>query len=209
MRVILPLPKELGYALEMSEVTRILDSLGTGESESADELLPLVYGELRQLAAAKMAGERAGHTLQATALVHEVWIKLAGAEGGSLKWNGRRHFYAAAAEAMRRILIDYARRKLAARRGGEWLEITFGDFEAPRSVRADEMIDLNDALDRLNNEDPEKAEVAKLRLFGGLTVPEIVLALGASESTIKRRWTFAKAWLSRELKDGKTKMDSP
>ena len=193
----------------MSEVTRILDSLGTGESESAAELLPLVYGELRQLAAAKMAGERAGHTLQATALVHEVWIKLVGAESGSLEWNGRRHFYAAAAEAMRRILIDHARRKLAARRGGEWLEITFGDFEDPQSVRADEMIDLNDALDRLNNEDPEKAEVAKLRLFGGLTVPEIALALGASESTIKRRWTFANAWLSRELKDGKTKTDSP
>ena len=153
----------------MSEVTRILDSLGTGESESTAELLPLVYGELRQLAAAKMASERAGHTLQATALVHEVWIKLVGAEGGSLEWNGRRHFYAAAAEAMRRILIDHARRKLAARRGGEWLEITFGDFEAPQSVRADEMIDLNDALDRLNNEDPEKAEVAKLRLFGVAT----------------------------------------
>lgn len=193
----------------MSDVTRLLESLGTGDSGSAEVLLPVVYEELRQLAAAKMAGERAGHTLQATALVHEVWIKLVGAEGGSLKWNGRRHFYAAAAEAMRRILIDYARRKLAARRGGEWLEITFGDFEAPRSVRADEMIDLNDALDRLNTEDPEKAEVAKLRLFGGLTVPEIALALGASESTIKRRWTYAKAWLSRELKDGKTKTDSP
>ena len=192
----------------MSDVTRIVDSLRSGESESAAELLPLVYGELRQLAAAKMASERAGHTLQPTALVHEVWIKLAGAEGGSLDWNGRRHFYAAAAEAMRRILIDHARRKLAARRGGEWLEITFGDFEAPQSVCADEMIDLNDALDRLNNEDPEKAEVAKLRLFGGLTVPEMALALGASESTIKRRWTFAKAWLSRELKDGKTKTDS-
>ena len=107
----------------MSEVTRILDSLGTGESESAADLLPLVYEELRQLATAKMAGERAGHTLQATALVHEAWIKLVGGEGGSLEWNGRRHFYAAAAEAMRRILIDYARRKLAARRGGEWLEI--------------------------------------------------------------------------------------
>jgi RNA polymerase sigma factor (TIGR02999 family) len=192
----------------MSEVTCILDSLGTGESDSAAELLPLVYGELRQLAAAKMASERAGHTLQATALVHEVWIKLVGAEGGSLEWNGRRHFYAAAAEAMRRILIDHARRKLAARRGGEWLEITFGDFEAPESVRADEMIDLNDALDGLNNEDPEKAEVAKLRLFGGLTVPEIALALDASESTIKRRWNFANAWLSKELKEGKTKTDS-
>ena len=192
----------------MSEVTRILDSLATGESESSAELLPLVYGELRQLAAAKMAGERAGHTLQATALVHEAWIKLVEAEGGSLEWNGRQHFYAAAAEAMRRILIDHARRKLAARRGGEWLEITFGDFEAPQSVRASEMIDLDDALDRLNSEDPEKAEVAKLRLFGGLTVPEIALALGASESTIKRRWTFANAWLSRELKDGKTKTDS-
>ena len=192
----------------MSDVTRILKSLETGESESSDELLPLVYGELRQLAAAKMAGERAGHTLQATALVHEVWIKLVEAEGGSLEWNGRRHFYAAAAEAMRRILIDHARRKLAGRRGGgEWLEITFGDFEAPQSVRADEMIDLNDAMDRLTSEDPEKAEVANLRLFGCLTVPEIALTLDASESTIKRRWIFAKAWLSRELKDEEIKTD--
>jgi len=171
----------------MSEVTRMLESLGGGDPESSEDLLPLVYEELRQLAAAKMESERAGHTLQATALVHEVWIKLAGAEGGSLKWNDRRHFYAAASEAMRRILIDHARRKLASSRGGEWLEITFGDFEAPRSVRADAMIDLNDVLDRLTEEDPEKAEVAKLRLFGGLTVPEMSLALGASESTIKRR----------------------
>lgn len=130
-RVFLSLPKELGNLPGMSEVTRILESLGIGESESSAELLPLVYGELRQLAAAKMAGERAGHTLQATALVHEAWIKLVEAEGGSLEWNGRQHFYAAAAEAMRRILIDHARRKLAARRGGEWLEITFGDFKGP------------------------------------------------------------------------------
>ena len=185
----------------MPEVTRLLESLGGDDPESAGELLPLVYEELRQLAAAKMASEREGHTLQATALVHEVWIKLAGAEGGSLKWNDRRHFYAAAAEAMRRILIDHARRKLASRRGGEWLEVTFGDFEAPRKVRAEEMIDLSDALEKLSQEDPAKVEVAQLRLFGGLTIPEIAQALDASESTIKRRWTFAKAWLSRELKE--------
>ena len=144
----------------MSEVTRILNSIDTGDSKSADELLPRVYDELRQLAAARMAGERAGHTLQGTALVHEAWIKLAGPDGEALHWEGRRHFYAAAAEAMRRILIDHARRKMAARRGGDWLQITFGDHEAPRSVTPPEMIDLNDALEKLAAIDKVKAEVA-------------------------------------------------
>ena len=184
----------------MSEVTQILSSIGSGGGESADDLLPLVYDELRRLAAARMSAERGDHTLQATALVHEAWIKLAGPDGEALQWNDRRHFYAAAAEAMRRILIDHARRKMAARRGGDWLRITFGDHESPHSATPPEMIDLNDALDRLAEIDEQKAEVAKLRLFGGLTVVEVAAALDVSEATIKRRWSYVKAWLSRELK---------
>jgi RNA polymerase sigma factor (TIGR02999 family) len=191
--------------LIVSDVTHILNSIGSGDPESADDLLPLVYDELRQLAAARMSGERAGHTLQATALVHEAWVKLAGSDGEALHWNGRRHFYAAAAEAMRRILIDHARRKMTARRGGDWLRITFGDHEAPRSATPPEMIDLNDALERLAEIDEEKAEVAKLRLFGGLTVVEIASTLDVSEATITRRWSYVKAWLSRELKRDDTK----
>lgn len=180
----------------------------SGGSESADDLLPLVYDELRQLASARMASERSGHTLQATALVHEAWIKLAGPDGEGLQWNDRRHFYAAAAEAMRRILIDHARRKMAGRRGGDWLQITFGDHEAPRSATPPEIIDLNDALDRLAEIDEERAEVAKLRLFGGLTVVEIAATLDISEATIKRRWSYVKAWLSRELSRDDTKAEN-
>ena len=191
----------------MSDVTRILNSIGSGDSESADDLLPLVYDELRQLAAARMSGERAGHTLQATALVHEAWIKLAGTDGEANHWNGRRHFYAAAAEAMRRILIDHARRKMADRRGGDWLRITFGDHEAPRSATPPEMIDLDAALGRLAEIDEEKAEVAKLRLFGGLTVGEIASTLDVPQATVKGRWSYVKAWLSRELMRDDTKTE--
>ena len=192
----------------MSDITRILHSIESGDPKLAGDLLPLVYDELRQLAAARMSGERAGHTLQATALVHEAWIRLTGSDGKALRWNSRRHFYAAAAEAMRRILIDHARRKMAARRGGDWLRITFGDHEDPRSATPPEMIDLNDALERLAEIDAEKAEVAKLRLFAGLTVVEIAAALDVSEATIKRRWSYVKAWLSRELKRDDTKTEN-
>ncbi len=191
----------------MSEVTRILSSIGSDDSGSADDLLPLVYDELRRLAAARMGGECPGHTLQATALVHEAWIKLAGSEGEEIHWNGRHHFYAAAADAMRRILIDHARRKMAARRGGDWLEVTFGDHEAPRSATPPELIDLNDAVERLAEIDEEKAKVAKLRLFVGLTVAEIAATLDLSEATIKRRWSYVRAWLSRELKRDDTRTE--
>lgn len=188
----------------MSEVTRILEALGSGNGQPADELLPLVYGELRKLAASRMAGERAGHTLQATALVHEAWIKLTGPDGEALEWNDRRHFFAAAAEAMRRILIEHARRKMAERRGGDWVRVTFGDLEAPHSATPPEMVELDDALSRLAEEEPDFAEVAKLRLFAGLTVPEIAGTLDLSASTVKRRWSFAQAWLTRELKRART-----
>jgi RNA polymerase sigma factor (TIGR02999 family) len=135
-------------------------------------------------------------------------LTLRGPEGELLHWNGRRHFYAAAAEAMRRILIDHARRKMAARRGGDWLQITFGDLEAPRSATPPEMIDLNDALEKLATIDEGKAEVAKLRLFAGLTVAETAAALGVSEPTVKRRWRFVQAWLSRELRRGDPKAEN-
>lgn len=182
-----------------SPITSLLGGNGD-DARLAEDLLPLVYDELRRLAAARMASERSGHTLQATALVHEAWMKLAGGAQGSQVWNGRRHFYAAAAEAMRRILIDHARRKLASRRGGDWLRITMGDREDPQGVTPPELIDLNSALEKLARIDEERAAVAKLRIFGGLTIAETAEALELSEATISRRWSFAKAWLSRELK---------
>jgi RNA polymerase sigma factor (TIGR02999 family) len=188
----------------MSEVTRILESLEPDDPRAADELLPLVYDELRKLAAARMAGERSDHTLQATALVHEAWIRLAGAEGEAIQWNGRRHFLAAAAEAMRRILIDHARRRMADKRGGDWLRVTFGEHASPMSADPAELIDLNAALEQLAEDDPQEAELAELRLFAGLTVPEAAAALGVSTATVNRRWSYVKARLSRDLRRGDT-----
>jgi len=185
----------------MSKVTRILESLEAGDPTRADELLPLVYEELRKLARARMASERSDHTLEATALVHEAWLRLTGREGKgqSRHWNGRRHFYAAAAEAMRRILIDHARRKLAIHRGGDKVRVTLGDREAECRVTPAQIIDLDEAMEKLAALAPNKAEVAKLRLYGGLTIAETAEALGLAEATISRRWSYAKAWLSRRL----------
>ncbi len=184
----------------MMEVTQILKSLEDGDPKAGEKLIDLVYEELRQQAAAKMANERQGHTLQATALVHEAWVKLSGRQGKSIAWNGRRHFYAAAVDAMRRILIDHARRKNTTRRGGGWQQVTLNDKLSAREVTPGEFIDLNDALDKLHQLSPQKAELAKLRLVGGLTVEETAATLNLSTATVKRHWSYAKAWLSRELK---------
>jgi RNA polymerase sigma factor (TIGR02999 family) len=186
----------------MSDATRVFALLEAGEPRAAADLLPLVYEELRKLAAAKMAGERSDHTLQATALVHEAWIRLTGADGDRIEWNGRRHFFGAAAEAMRRILIDHARRRGADRRGGDWLRVTLEDHGAPVGADPSELIDLDAALRRLEADDPDEAELAKLRLFGGLGVEEAAAALGVSNATVKRRWSYIKARLTRELRDG-------
>src|SRR5688572_25811192 len=178
--------------LLMSDVTRILSNVAKGDAQAARQLLPLVYDELRQLAAARMAAESPDQTLQPTALVHEAYLRLIGPADAS-KWDHRGHFFAAAAEAMRRILVDAARRKAAARHGGGLARLELDpDLAAAREPRED-LIALDEALDRLAAEDPLKAELVKLRYFGGLALPEAAAALGLSERTAGRHWAFARA----------------
>ncbi len=181
----------------MSEVTQILDQLGRDDPQAAEKLLPLVYDELRRLAAHRLAGESPGQTLQATALVHEAWLKLAGGEAGR-RWNDRNHFFAAAAEAMRRILVDNARRKRRVRHGGELERVDLEQIQIPEPGRdEDELLAVHEALDELAQLDARKAELVKLRFFVGLTFAEAAEVLGVSEITAKRDWAFARAWLYR------------
>jgi len=184
----------------MSEVTRILDRVQQGDAKAAEELLPLVYDELRKLAAHKMAQEAPGQTLQPTALVHEAWLRLAGST--RQEWRGREHFFSAAAEAMRRILVDNARRKLRLRHGGGLQRVDLETFDLPIAQDDEKCLRVHEALDQLAEADPRKGEVVKLRVFAGLGVAEIAAVLNASEKTVQRDWTFAKAWLSRALKEG-------
>ena len=181
----------------MSEVTRIIDAIQSGDSHAADELLPLVYGELRKLAAHKMANEAPGHTLQPTALVHEAWLRLVGNQ--NQHWNGRAHFFGAAAEAMRRILIESARRKKAARHGGEHQRVEMEQFEIAAPNKDDELLAIDDALDKLARHNPVQAELVKLRYYVGMTNEEAAEALGISVRTAKYYWTHARAWLFREV----------
>jgi len=182
----------------MPEVTRLLDAAKAGDRKAGAELLPLVYEELRKLAAARMAAETPDQTLQPTALVHEAYLRLVG-PADEHRWDHRGHFFAAAAEAMRRILVDRARRKAAARHGGELGRLELEpDLAAAPEVRED-LIALDEALDRLAIEDPIKAELVKLRFFAGLTLPEAAKALGLSERTAGRHWAFARAWLRRAV----------
>lgn len=164
---------------------------------SQEEWLPLVYDELRKLAAQKMAHEAPGQTLQATALVHEAWLRL----GGDCQpaWENRAHFFSAAAEAMRRILIDRARSRNAVRHGGRVRHINLEDLELAATADDDQLLAMHEALDRLTAHDPEKAELVKLRFFAGLTMEEAARVLGYSEPTAKRRWAYARAWLFREI----------
>lgn len=181
----------------MSEVTRILSAIEAGDPHAAAELLPLVYGELRRLAAQRMAQEQPGQTLQATALVHEAYLRLVG-DGQGQHWDHRGHFFAAAAEAMRRILVDAARRKQTVRHGGERRRIPLHDFhritESP-----DDLLALDEALARLAAEEPAKAELVKLRFFAGVTMPEAAAALGVSVASAERWWAYARTWLFSEL----------
>jgi len=177
----------------MTDVTRILQSMETGDAKAADELLPLVYQELRKLAAAKMASESPDQTLQPTALVHEAWLRLAGNE--NIRWQGRAHFFGAAAEAMRRILIDNARRKSARRHGGGRQRIDLDGMEIAALTKADELLALNEALEQFAARDPQKAELVKLRYFVGLTLEESAQLVGVSVPTAKRWWAYARAWL--------------
>ena len=182
----------------MSDVTRILHAIEQGDRVAADELLPLVYEELRKLAAHKMASEAPGQTLQPTALVHEAWLKLVGDD--KQKWDGRTHFFAAAAEAMRRILIDNARRKRAARHGGGQARVDIEDVELAATAKDDELLAVHDALEKLAAEDKSMAELVKLRFFVGLTNKEAAEILAVSEPTVERWWSFARAWLYREIR---------
>jgi RNA polymerase sigma factor (TIGR02999 family) len=184
----------------MTEVTLILQQIEQGEAVAAEKLLPLVYDELRRLAASRLDAEAKGQTLQATALVHEAYLRLVGTDDQP-HWDGRGHFFAAAAEAMRRILIENARRKSRLKRGGDRNRL---DWEATVSVEQEypeDLIDLDEALGKLAAEDPSKAELVKLRFFAGLTMPEIARIMKISLATAERHWTYARTWLYAELND--------
>jgi len=184
----------------MSEVTRILSAIDQGDPHAAEKLLPLVYDELRKLATAKLAHEDPGQTLQATALVHEAYLRLVGS-GGERTWENRGHFFAAAAEAMRRILIDKARHKRSEKGGGGMARHPLEDVQSTYNASPDDLLALNDALTKLEHENPEAANLAKLRLFTGLTVDEAADSMGISRRSGFRLWTYARAFLQAELAD--------
>ena len=206
------LPSEAAglYATGMSDVTRILSQIESGDPSAGEKLLPLVYDELRKLAAAKLALEKPGQTLQATSLVHEAYLRLVGGQeagaGGqeSAHWNSRGHFFGAAAEAMRRIIVEEARRRGRLKRGGQRQRVDLDSacsIEEPPSL---DMLALDEALTKLAATEPAKANLVKLRYFAGLTMPQAAAALGVSLATAERYWTFAKAWLHSELAEDST-----
>ena len=185
----------------MSDFTRILDRAHGGDPKAANELLPLVYEELRKLAVHRMACEAPDQTLQPTALVHEAWLRLVGSDQ---QWNGRGHFFGAAAEAMRRILVENARRKRAVRHGGGQQRVDLEQLEAAFVNEDDQLLAINEALDRLAAAHPVQAEVVKLRYFVGMTNLEIAHALGISERTVKNYWSHARVWLFRQIETDRT-----
>jgi RNA polymerase sigma factor (TIGR02999 family) len=184
----------------MSEVTRILSAIEQGDPHAAEQLLPLVYDELRKLAAQKLAREAPGQTLQATALVHEAYLRLVG-RAPSQTWDGRSHFFAAAAEAMRRILIDRARHKCSRKAGGDRRRVDLNDIELTLDEPDLELLALDDALRDLERKDPRKARVVKLRFFAGLTTAQAALALGVSTSTAENDWAYARSWLRLRMEE--------
>lgn len=190
----------------MSDVTRILSAIDEGDPKAAEQLLPLVYGELRRLAAAKMANEARGQTLQATALVHEAYLRLL--DGGQPQsWNGRGHFFAAAAEAMRRILVERARHKQSLKAGGDRRRQELLDVELAECGSQLDLLALNEALTKLEQKDPRRATVTKLRFFAGLNFAEIAKALGVSEATAHNDWTYVRSWLYIEIEGRKNGTD--
>lgn len=191
------IPQQLQSA-DMSDVTRLLEAATAGDRGAAADLLPLVYAELRALAAVRLNHEPAGHTLEPTALVHEAYLRLVG-RSDSERWDHRGHFFAAAAEAMRRILVDHARRKATARHGGELTRRDLDPDLAAAGEPREDLVALDEALDRLAAEDPLKADLVKLRYFAGLPLAEAAAALGLSERTAGRHWTYARAWLRRAV----------
>jgi RNA polymerase sigma factor (TIGR02999 family) len=182
----------------MTDITRILSAIEQGDPHAAGQLLPLVYDELRRLAAQKLAREQPGQTLQATALVHEAYLRLVDDEPAR-PWNSRGHFFAAAAEAMRRILIESARGKAREKRGGDWRRVDFEELDVTTSVTPDQLVALDDALVRLAALDPLAGELVKLRYFAGLALDQAAAALGVSTATAYRHWAYARAWLHSEL----------
>ena len=179
----------------MSDVTQIMTAIDAGDPRAAAQLLPLVYAELRSLAAKQISREKPGQTLQATALVHEAYVRLLGNGNSQGNWHSRGHFFAAAAEAMRRILVENARRKQAQRHGGGQQRVEFDDELLVDEVRGIDLLALDEALERLAEEDRGVADVVKLRFFAGMGFEEVAAALGISRATVVRRWTYARAWL--------------
>ena len=182
----------------MSHVTRILSAIEQGDGQAADQLLPLVYDELRKLAAAKLANEKPGQTLQATALVHEAYIRLVDVEKAQ-HWDSRGHFFAAAAEAIRRILVENARRKQSTKRGGDLCRVELGTDAVVGPTRSEKLIALDEALCRLEKQDPVKAELVKLRFFAGMTNRQAAEIMGVATTTADRYWAYARAWLKQEI----------
>jgi RNA polymerase sigma factor (TIGR02999 family) len=191
----------------MGDVTHILSAIENGDSSAADQLLPLVYDELRQLAATRLAHEQPGQTLQATALVHEAYLRLVGTEQVQ-HWDSRRHFFAAVAEAMRRILLDRARGKRRLKRGGSWRRLRLDDIDVSVSEPPDDLIAVDEALQKLAQEDPLCAELVKLRFFASLTLDDAAKTLSISRRTADRYWAFARSWLYNELSQGTEPTDS-
>jgi RNA polymerase sigma factor (TIGR02999 family) len=182
----------------MSEITHLLDAAAAGDSRAAAELLPLVYDELSRLAAARMAVEKPGHTLDPTALVHEAYLRLVGDQ----HFDGRRHFFAAAAEAMRRVLVNHARDRTRLKRGGGRNRVDLDRLTSPAVAADDDLLELDDALDRMASEFPVAAELVKLRFFAGMTLGDAADALGVPRRTADRHWAFARAWLADALATG-------
>jgi RNA polymerase sigma factor (TIGR02999 family) len=183
----------------MNDITRVLQKMGKGASAASEELLPLVYDELRRLAAIRMARESSGQTLQPTALVHEAWLQLAGS--GERNWQNRAHFFGAAADAMRRILIDKARRKSRLKHGGGQSRLDIDAVELAQTTPDDNLLLIDEAVEALGKQDPEQARVVVLKFFAGLTNEEAAESLGVSERTARRQWECAKAWIFQWIKD--------
>lgn len=184
--------------MPVSDVTRILEKVEQGDGRAAAELLPLVYEELRRLAAHKLSGEPSGQTLQATALVHEAWLRLVRSEEQT--WQNRGHFFAAAAEAMRRILVENARRKARLKRGGDRQRVDLNQLDLAETSPDEKVLLIDEALEQLQQQDPQRARVVVLKFFGGLTNQEVAASLGVTERTVERHWSYARAWLFRAIR---------